>query len=103
MKRAFLVFLFGILASAQGFSYYVRPTLNITYDEYDNGRLMLRGSGLCDSDAFRVRIIDSVTGDAGWYQSRSGNIQWPITRQSNGDCRIEMQLSKRVLVPGNVL
>src|SRR4051812_411341 len=101
MKR-FLLSLTLFIALTSSVFAYGRPSLNINYDASGEGRMMLEGHNLCDSNTFRIRIVDSLTGDSGWYTSARGNTEWAISRTREGDCKISMQLSKRVLIPGYV-
>ena len=93
--------LMGLVLCMSAFAY-GRPTLNLSYEDAGE-RVMFRGAGLCDSDTFRIRVIDSLNGDSGWYVSGSGKTEWNVDRKKNGDCGFNFQLSKKVLVPGYVL
>ncbi|HEX4924955.1 MAG TPA: hypothetical protein VFV50_12755, partial [Bdellovibrionales bacterium] len=60
--------------------------------------LVVQGRDLCDSDTYRIRVSDSLTGDSGWYMSNSGRTSWGIHA-----CTFSMQLSQKILIGGNIL
>ncbi|MEQ1875736.1 MAG: hypothetical protein ABL958_03760 [Bdellovibrionia bacterium] len=93
-----LMSLAALLVSASAFA---APSAKFVYrSNISNGQPSLHVSGrdLYDSDVYRLRVTDSLTGDSGWYTSNSGKTQWDL---QNGN--LTMQLQQSILVPGFVI
>lgn len=82
--------------------YYHHPSMQ--FHRNSNAQLVLKGRELCDSETFKIRIIqDTLFGeDRDWYTSHSGKTEWDIN-----NCAINMtlneEISDQLLFPGTRL
>lgn len=91
----FLVLLCSSIAFATPSAYF-----SYALNSQGEPQLKVRGVELCDSQTFRIRVTDDLTGDSGWYKSERGNTEWQV---NNRACTLNMFLAKKYLVPGYTL
>lgn len=64
---------------------YEKP--QVSFSRSNTGQIIIRGKRLCDSDFFRIRIVEDRKSDddeKSWYRSSNGKTAWEI-----GNCSIE--------------